>query len=343
MPWYRRQGGQVFPWYSDVGTPVFSRARNWGPAGFVREYARILDALPRMPIAGPDTQRPSWFAAYDRFLSPHSRVRMIASHGYGLNNCVTNPAAASYPSIPHLLSGYALHDLLNGLIPYVGAAHHNGATFRIDEMGSVTCNGRRGVSDTMASALWAAGALFSVAQDGVDGVNLHSYPGLTNGLFDFTDSARGWSAAVHPLYYGALLFSQAAPAGSRLLHVTLGGPRTLHGWATTGPGRERHVVLLNDSLTDSATVLVRAPHARPRRRRGRRPAGAAVGPECRGHRRHLARRPQLWFRHRDRTAELARRRSRGGPWRRLPRDGAGRERGRAFVLRTMTRLRRGDP
>jgi hypothetical protein len=260
VPWYRRRGGQVFPWYSRAGTPVFSRAPNWGPAGFVRDYARILGALPRIPIAGPDTQRPSWFAAYHRFLSPRSRVRMIASHGYGLNNCVTNPAAASYPSIPHLLSGYALHDLLNGLIPYVGAAHHNGAMFRIDEMGSVTCNGRRGVSDTMASALWAAGALFSVAQDGVDGVNLHSYPGLTNGLFDFTDSARGWRAAVHPLYYGALLFSQAAPAGSRLLHVTLGGPRTLHGWATTGPGRDRHVVLLNDSLTDSATVLVRGLH-----------------------------------------------------------------------------------
>ena len=174
---------------------------------------------------------------------------MLASHGYGLNNCVTNPAAAAYPSIPHLLSDYALHDLLNGLTPYVGAAHRNGATFRIDEMGSVTCNGRRGVSDTMASALWAAGALFSVARDGVDGVNLHSYPGLTNALFDFTESSGGWSAAVHPLYYGALLFARAAPAGSRLLHVTSRGPRTLHAWATAGPGHARHVVLLNDSLT----------------------------------------------------------------------------------------------
>ena len=38
----------------------------------------------------------------------------------------------------------------------------DGATFRIDEMGSVTCNGHVGVSNTMASALWATGALFSV-------------------------------------------------------------------------------------------------------------------------------------------------------------------------------------
>jgi hypothetical protein len=259
VPWYRRQGNEVIPWYSHVGTPVFSRDLRWGPAGFVSQYARILDALPRIPIAGPDTQRATWFAAYERFVSPRSRVRMLVSHGYGLNNCVTNPASAAYPSIPHLLNDYALHDLLNTLTPYIGAAHRNGATFRIDEMGSVTCNGRLGVSDTMASALWGAGALFSVARDGVDGVNLHTYPGLSNGLFDFTASARGWTADVHPLYYGALLFAQAAPAGSRLLRVTYSGPRDLHGWATAGPGRARHVVLLNDSLTDNAVVAVQGP------------------------------------------------------------------------------------
>jgi hypothetical protein len=260
IPWYRLRSGTLFPWYSDIGTPVFARGQSWGPAAYVTDYARILDALPRLPIAGPDTQRASWFAAYARFLSPHSRVRMIASHGYGLNNCVTNPASAAYPSIPHLLGDYALHDLLNTLTPYVSLAHANGATFRVDEMGSVTCNGRVGVSNTMASALWAAAALFSVAQNGVDGVNLHTYPGLSNGLFDFTDSARGWSGAVHPFYYGALLFAHAAPAGSHLLHVSLSGPPTLHGWATTGPGSVRHVLLLNDSLTDSAAVVVRAPH-----------------------------------------------------------------------------------
>jgi hypothetical protein len=260
IPWYRARGGALFPWYSDIGVPVFARGPSWSPSAFVKDYGRILGALPRVPIAGPDTQRASWFAAYARFLSPQSRVRMLASHGYGLNNCVTNPASAAYPSIPHLLSDYALHDLLNTLIPYVGLAHADAATFRIDEMGSVTCNGRVGVSNTMASALWAASALFSVAQDGVDGVNLHTYPGLSNGLFDFTDSARGWTGAVHPFYYGALLFAHAAPAGSRLLHVSLSGPPTLHGWATTGPGSERHVLLVNDSLTSSAAVVLRARH-----------------------------------------------------------------------------------
>jgi glycosyl hydrolase family 79 len=256
VPWYRVRSGEVFPWYSDVGTAVFGRGLDWSPRAFAGDYARILSGLPTVPIAGPDTQRPSWFAAYARFLTARSRVQIVTSHGYGLNNCVTRPATPAYPSIPHLLSTYALTDLLSGLTPFVGAAHQFGATFRVDEMGSVTCNGRPGVSDTMASALWAAGALFTVAQDGVDGVNLHSYPRLSNALFDFSHSAEGWTGVVHPLYYGALLFAHAAPAGSRLMQVALRAPSSLHAWATAGPGSARHVLLINDSLTESASVVV---------------------------------------------------------------------------------------
>jgi hypothetical protein len=256
VPWYRVKGGKLIPWYWDEGSEVFSRALSWGPSAFVADYGRILAALPNVPIAGPDTQQPSWFAAYRRFLSPHSRVRTLVSHGYGLNNCVKTPASAAYPSIPHLLSDYALHDLLGQLTPYIALAHRDRAAFRIDEMGSVTCNGRWGVSNTMASALWAAAALFSVARDGVDGVNLHSYPGLPNALFDFSDPSGGWAAAVHPIYYGALLFARGAPTGSRLLRVSLRGPSSLHAWATAGPGSVRHVVIVNESPTRGADVMV---------------------------------------------------------------------------------------
>ncbi|MGH2891831.1 MAG: glycosyl hydrolase family 79 C-terminal domain-containing protein [Solirubrobacteraceae bacterium] len=259
VPWYRVHSGEVIPWYSNVGTAVFGRGLDWSPRVFAGDYARILAALPHVSIAGPDTQRPSWFAAYEHFVSPRSRVRVIASHGYGLNNCVTQPSAPAYPSISHMLSTYALSDLLSGLTPFVGFAHQNGATFRVDEMGSVTCNGRWGVSDTMASALWAAGALFTVAQDGVDGVNLHSYPRLSNALFDFSHSSSGWTGTVHPLYYGVLLFEHAAPAGSRLMQVALHGPSSVRAWATAGPGSARHVLLINDSLTDRASVVVAPP------------------------------------------------------------------------------------
>ncbi len=256
VPWYRVRNGTPFPWYSDVGAAVFSRGVSWGPQAFQRDYARVLDALPPVPIAGPDTQQPSWFAAYRRFLSPRSRVRILASHGYGLNSCVLRPRRPAYPSLSHMLSRYAIDDLLRGLTRYVALAHRNHATYRIDEMGSITCNGRAGVSDTMASALWAAGALFEAARDGVDGVNLHTYPALPNALYDISSSADGWSAAVHPAYYGALLFARGAPAGSRLVAVAIHGPATLRAWATFGPGRARHVLLVNASPSRSVDVRV---------------------------------------------------------------------------------------
>jgi hypothetical protein len=256
VPWYRMKHDQLIPWYDPEGSEVFGRSLGWGPRTFLADYERILAALPNVAIAGPDTQRPAWFAAYRPLLSPRSRVRTLVSHGYGLNNCISRPASPAYPSIPHLLGDYALHDLLGQLAPYIALAHRDRAAFRIDEMGSVTCNGRSGVSDTMASALWVAAALFSVAADGVDGVNLHSYPNLPNDLFDFSRSAGRWTASVRPMYYGALLFARAAPTGSRLLRLTLRGPAQVHAWATAGPGRVRHVVVVNESLTDNAGLTL---------------------------------------------------------------------------------------
>ena len=257
IPWYHVLNGRVLPWYDNEGSVVLSRGSTWGPLTFTNEYARVVDVLPKgVPIAGPDTQQASWFAAFVRLLTPHSRVRMLMSHGYGLNSCVKKPASAAYPSVPHLLGPYASNHLLPGLLRYIQLAHQNGATFRIDEMGSITCNGRWGVSNTMASALWAAAALFTVAQDHADGVNLHSFPGLSNTPFDFTQTSSGWTGAVHPLYYGALLFAHAAPAGSRLLTVGATGPTGFHAWATAGPGPVARVLLINDSLGSAATVVV---------------------------------------------------------------------------------------
>lgn len=259
VPWYRVLGGKVLAWHAKDGQPQFARGGGWGPRAFTNEYARMLAVMPRVPIAGPDTAQPLWFSAFSRFLSPRSRVRMLTSHAYGLNNCITDPTSAVYPSVPHLLSPYATENLMRRLRRFVRLAHDNGASYRIDEMGSVTCNGHWGVSNTMASALWAASALFTAAQAGVDGVNLHAFPGLSNTPFDLIKSPRGWVGVVRPMYYGALLFTEAAPAGARLLSAAVAGPPTLRAWATNGPGAIARVLLLNDDLRDPVTALVRAP------------------------------------------------------------------------------------
>jgi len=258
-PWYKRRDGSPLPWYSPVGTPVYSRRPGYGPAQYEAELARTLKVMPRVAIAGPETGAPSWLAAFTQFLSPGSQVRMLTSHAYGLDQCVTDPSKPRYPSVPHLLSLTASRGLLAGVAPYVALAHSDGATYRIDEMGSITCNGRARVSDTMASALWVMDALFSIAQAGIDGVNLHTYPNAVNGLFDFSHSSGQWEGTVHPLYYGALMFAQAAPAGSRLLRLDTGSQDQLRVWATLGPDHQVRVLLINDSLSRKAQTLVEVP------------------------------------------------------------------------------------
>jgi hypothetical protein len=259
VPWYHEQNGRALPWYSHAGAAVYARRPDYGPPQFVSEFSRTLAVMPRVPIAGPVVGRINWLDAFRPFITTTSRVRMVTWHSYGLNQCVTDPASPQYPTVPNLLAPGASRSIMNGATPYVGLAHRAGASFRIDEMGSVTCNGRRGVSNTFASALWAMDALFTAAANGVDGVNLHTFPQSANGLFDFTQAGGQWVGEVHPLYYGALMFAQAAPAGAQLLRVSSADWPMLRAWATRAPDHRVRVLLINDSLGGSARVQVRPP------------------------------------------------------------------------------------
>ena len=261
VPWYRKLHGAPIPWYSQLGLPVFSRPPGYSPDAFYREFSRTLRLLPRLPIAGPAAGLVPWLDGFRHFLTPASRVRIVTWHAYGLNQCVTLPASPRYPTVPNLLSPLTSRGIVDGISPYVALAHRVGATFRIDEMNSVTCNGRLGVSDTFASALWLMDSLFTIAAGGVDGVNIHTFQDAANGLFDFDRSHGQWEGSVHPLYYGLMMFAQAAPPGSRLLQIRSGPQDEVRAWATRAPDHRIRVLLINDSLRRSALALVRPPVA----------------------------------------------------------------------------------
>jgi hypothetical protein len=258
-PWYVELNGHPAPWYSHAGTPIFSRPPGYDPATFVGEFSRALRVLPSVPVAGPDTGSLRWLDGFRAMVTRRSRVRVVTWHAYGLNQCVTDPVSPVYPTVGNLLAPRASRGIVNGISPYVALAHQVGASFRVDEMNSVTCNGRAGVSNTFASALWAMDALFTIAGEGVDGVNLHTFQGAANGLFDFHRSRGRWQGTVHPLYYGVLAFAHAAPPGSRLLRVHAGDPAQARAWATIGRDRRTRVLLINDSLLHSALAVVRTP------------------------------------------------------------------------------------
>jgi hypothetical protein len=142
----------------------------------------------------------------------------------------------------------------------VAAAHAHGLQFRLDELNSVSCSGKRGVSDTFASALWMLDTLFSVASVGVDGVNIHSLPGARYEPFTLSKKHGKWQAFVHPAYYAMQMFAQAFPPGAQLLPVSApAGPVRI--WATRSTTLRTRVVLINKDPINPQTVQISVPGA----------------------------------------------------------------------------------
>ena len=138
-----------------------------------------------------------------------------------------------------------------------GIARGHGLPFRVDEINSVACGGKRGISDTFAAALWALDSTFELARIGVSGVNFHEFPGAWYILFSFRRPDGQWVARVYPEYYGLMLFAQAAPPGSRLLRTAVDGAPTVKAWTTRAADGTERVVLINDDLHARHVFLVR--------------------------------------------------------------------------------------
>jgi len=249
----------AFGWYTPKGgRPVHGRPPGYDIASYTRDFSRFAPVLPRLPLAGPATGAPGWVTGLAPFLDAEPRVRVATLHLYPLQHCGVKPSSPVYPTIPHLLLPSSTQGLAQRVARYVAIAHARGVALRIDEMNSVSCGATPSVSQTFAASLWSVNALFALARVGVDGVNIHTYPGLKHELFRFTDTGHTWKGFVDPEYYGMLMFAQAAPAGSRLLSLAGSAGSDVDAWATRAPNGQIRIVLINDS-TGRRSVTVRVP------------------------------------------------------------------------------------
>lgn len=245
-------------WYrNSAGAGVLGRPAGYGVRAYLADFHAVSRALPPdVPVAGPSLALTWPLTIAGRFLRANPRVRLFTFHFYPLKRCFNARTSPTYPTLANLLSPRSAVPP-RGTAVAVASAHDRGVAVRVDEFNSVSCRGLPGLSDSFASALWALDALFALARSGVDGVNIHTLPQVSYQLFTFTHSHRGWEASVKPIYYGLLLFAQAAPAGSRLVQTIQPGERSLRTWATRDSTGTVRVVLINNSSSRGLTLAVR--------------------------------------------------------------------------------------
>jgi Glycosyl hydrolase family 79 C-terminal beta domain len=120
----------------------------------------------------------------------------------------------------------------------------------------VTCGGRRGVSDTFATALWAPDTLFELMRAGVNGVNMHVRANPVNAPFAL--SSHGLYA--RPLLYGLIMFTRTLGPGAQLMSLGLHAKSALDlkAWAVRVRGGALHVLLI-DKGARAVSVDLRLP------------------------------------------------------------------------------------
>ena len=251
----------AFPWYrTPAGVKVPGRPRNYDVPAFLRDFDRFSAALPPVPIAGPALGASKWMRNLGPFLSSQPRLGVVTLHRYPLQLCYTAAASPLHPTLGNLMSPAATTGLAQSFKRDVASAHAHRLPLRVDEINTVSCGADRAVSDTFASSLWAVDAMFELARVGVDGVNLHTFPGAGYEMFKLTQAGGHWQAAVSPEYYGLLMFAAAAPPGARLLRISGRPGAAVKAWATRAADGTIHVVLINKGPS-GRVFAVRLPSA----------------------------------------------------------------------------------
>lgn len=271
------------------GRKMTGRPGNYTFGGFERNFAGVSRAVPGVPLAGPTTGSLKWMRYLRRFVHAEPHLRVVTLHRYPLQVCYFSHRSPRYPTIRNLLAPASSRGLAAIFAPYVAIAHAHGLPLRVDEINTIGCGRASAVADTFASALWALDTLSALAHQGVDGVNVHTYPDATYELFRFSKRAGRWGGRISPEYYGLLAFEIAAPPGSQPLSLSGAASLKLSAWALRAPDGHAHVILINEGsrpqtvgiraavAAGAATVLrLSAPHATSRG--GIRLAGESFAP-----------------------------------------------------------------
>ncbi|MGA9365962.1 MAG: glycosyl hydrolase family protein, partial [Steroidobacteraceae bacterium] len=213
-----------------------------------RYFRAVRRRVPRAVVAGPDTAgNNEWLV---RFAAEQRRdVAFLTQHYY----------AEGPPTDPSMTIGRLLGPsprLEAEFAALVAARSQTGLPFRMAETNSCYQGGKPGVSDTFASALWAADLMYRLAQVGAIGINFH---GGGYGWYTPVAGTRGDGFVARPIYYGMLLFAVAGPG--RLVMTEWEGATdgSLSAYCVKAADGTLKLVLLNRNLRGHATLAIAMP------------------------------------------------------------------------------------
>jgi hypothetical protein len=217
--------------------------------------AAIEAAAPGIAIAGPDASTGMPGLAWVRFAARTLRPALLTDHYYPLSSCGYRPTVAE------LLSPTVRRHERAMLAAQAAIARAAATPLRVDETNDISCEGRPGVSDSFASALWALDYTARALSAGVAGVNFHDLlakAGAYSPLLAPTPAALTAGALrAQPEWY-ALLAARELP-GSRPLPTSVAGisPDALGAGAFRAPDGRLRLVLVDYDPPGSRPLAVR--------------------------------------------------------------------------------------
>jgi len=218
------------------------RSNDWEFPEYLNQWkewsSAIRQSAPDAPFAGPDIAvRLDWvekLAAAER-----NGLAFASGHHYAMG-----PAGDPRMTAEHLL------DSDPEIAKELAAAQRTGVPFRNTECNSCFHGGQKGVSDSYASALWAASYMLTLAQGGHAGVNLH---GGGNGIYSPIVGDSGNGFLRRPLYFG-MQFAQAFCGAEMLEGTLLGASSSVVAFAGR-KDKQLLVGLINKGGTDAAIEI----------------------------------------------------------------------------------------
>lgn len=220
----------------------------WGYNSYQSKWERVASAIkarvPNIPLVGPGgTDCCADF--YTPFLNAESsKLVMVTDHHYPTYHTTT---------MTHLLSPSLMQATVALLQRRLALAQSKHLPYQLDESNAVAGVPPYSIGGTFGISLWVLDYLFTVAEHGVAGVNIHGFYGDGTSIFDSNGSPR-------PIYYGMLAFHYAAPNGT-LIPVIMNTTMNLTTYAVAGNDGSLKLIVINKDQYQSAQVQINTTRA----------------------------------------------------------------------------------